>query len=89
MEVVDKLTKDAHFVPVKTTHIVGQLRGEVNQLLLCLNNYAHFKLFIEHSMMITIKQEVSNRVFNINHTHEIYRDKYFSRKPIKRKTSSS
>jgi hypothetical protein len=27
--------------------IVGQLRGGVNQLLLCLNNYGSFKLFVE------------------------------------------
>jgi hypothetical protein len=29
-------------------------RGGVNQLLLCLNNYAHFKLITKHYMMITI-----------------------------------
>jgi hypothetical protein len=28
----------------------------VNQLLLCLNNYANLKLIIEHSMIITIMQ---------------------------------
>jgi hypothetical protein len=27
--------------------LVGQLRGGVNQLLPCLNNYGSFKLFIE------------------------------------------
>jgi hypothetical protein len=34
----------------------GQLRGGggVNQLLPCLNNYASFKIFTRHSMMITI-----------------------------------
>jgi hypothetical protein len=35
---------------------VGQLRGGVNQLLPCLNNYASFKNFTRHSMMITIMQ---------------------------------
>jgi hypothetical protein len=45
--------------------IVGQLRGGVNQLLLCLNNYSHFELFIEHSMMITIKQ--GSKQYNIQH----------------------
>jgi hypothetical protein len=35
---------------------VGQLRGGVNQLLLCLNNYTHFKLFTEHSITITMIQ---------------------------------
>jgi hypothetical protein len=36
---------------------VGKLRGGgVNQFLLCLKNYAHFKLFIENSMMIKIMQ---------------------------------
>jgi hypothetical protein len=38
------------------TQVVGQLRGGVNQLLLCLNNNAHFKLFTENLMMITIIQ---------------------------------
>jgi hypothetical protein len=37
--------------------IVGQLRGEVvNQLLLCLKNYSHFKLFTKHLMTITMMQ---------------------------------
>jgi len=36
---------------------VGQLRGwGVNQLLLSLNNYAHFNFITELSMMITIMQ---------------------------------
>jgi hypothetical protein len=35
---------------------VGQLRGGVNQLLLCLNNYAYFKFITELSMKITIMQ---------------------------------
>jgi hypothetical protein len=37
---------------------VGQLRGGggVNQLLPCLNNYASFKNFTRHSMMMTIMQ---------------------------------
>jgi hypothetical protein len=34
--------------------LVGQLRGGVNQLLPCLNNYAYFKLFAENLMKITI-----------------------------------
>jgi hypothetical protein len=32
---------------------VEQLRGGVNKLLPCLNNYTYFKLFTEHSMTIT------------------------------------
>jgi hypothetical protein len=50
-----KVTKQAKLQKVKKNIyndiVVGQLRGGggggggVNQLLLCLNNYAHFKLF--------------------------------------------
>jgi hypothetical protein len=40
---------------------VGQLRGGVNQLLPCLNNYASFKIFTRHSMMITIMQRDKQR----------------------------
>jgi hypothetical protein len=38
---------------------VGQLRGGVNQLLLCLNNYIHFLNLLQNfSMMITINKQV-------------------------------
>jgi hypothetical protein len=47
-------------VALKMTHSIvcwtTERGGGVNQLLLCLNNYAHFKLFTEHSMTITIMQ---------------------------------
>jgi hypothetical protein len=40
---------------------VGQLRGGGESVvtiitIMCLNNYAYFKLFTEHSMTITIMQ---------------------------------
>jgi hypothetical protein len=48
---------------------VGQLRGGVNQLLPCLNNYASFKIFTRHSMMITIMQ--GNEQWHIQHQSHI------------------
>ena len=48
---------------------VGQMRGGVNQLLLCLNNYASFKFFTRHSMIITIMQE--NKQWHIQHQSHI------------------
>jgi hypothetical protein len=50
---------------------VEQLRGGggVNQLLLCLNNYASFKIFTRHSMMITIMQ--GNKQWHIQHQSHI------------------
>jgi hypothetical protein len=48
---------------------VGQLRGGVNQLSLSLNNYASFKIFIRHSMMITIMQ--GNKQWHIQHQSHI------------------
>jgi hypothetical protein len=53
----------------QTKEIVGQLRGGVNQLLPCLNNYASFKIFIRHSMMITIMQ--GNKQWHIQHQSHI------------------
>jgi hypothetical protein len=48
---------------------IGQLRGGVNQLLSCLNNYASFKIFTRHSMMITIMQ--GNKQRHIQHQSHI------------------
>ena len=52
-----------HFVRdmVEDKNVVGQLRGGVNQLLPCLNNYASFKIFTRNSMMITIMQRNKQR----------------------------
>jgi hypothetical protein len=44
-------------------------RGGVNQLLPCLNNYASFKIFTRHSMMITIMQ--GNKQWHIQHQSHI------------------
>ena len=48
--------------------IVGQLRGGVNQLLPCLNNYGSFKIFTGHSMMITM---MGNKQRHIQHQSHI------------------
>jgi hypothetical protein len=58
---LDNIARDPH---------VGQLRGGgVNQLLPCLNNYASFKFFTRHSMIITIMQ--GNKQWHIQHQSHI------------------
>jgi len=64
---------------------VGQLRGGLNQLLPCLNNYAYFKLFTQKLMKVTIMHGIKQKNIIISHTYEIHKDKYFLRKPIQGK----
>jgi hypothetical protein len=43
--------------------------GGVNQLLPCLNNYASFKIFTRHSMMITIMQRDKQKAHSASVTY--------------------
>jgi hypothetical protein len=66
------LTSPSNNVPTmyqSCINYVGQMRGGVNQLSPRLNNYASFKIFIRHSMMITIIP--GNKQWHIQHQSHI------------------
>jgi hypothetical protein len=68
-EDIQKFLNVRFIYPISNNKCVGQLRGGVNQLLPCLNNYASFKIFTRHSMMITIMQR--NKQRHIQHQSHI------------------
>jgi hypothetical protein len=69
---------------------VGQLRGGVNQLLPCLNNYASFKILTRHSMMITIMQGNKQMAHSTSITYMRNTETdIFRGNPYRVKTSSS